>query len=128
ARGLRLVQAVAGAAPKTSPSPPTSTTDPLVAAVTTIKGVGPALAQSMAERGIRTIEDLLWLLPRRYDDARSLLPLDDALAGVQAGDRVAARVRVMGVRMIRARGRRWAELRAGDPRGGPVRLVVRWFN
>ncbi len=126
ARGLRLVQSVAGAPPK--PVPKVEGPDPLVAAVTTIKGIGPALADSLGDRGIRTIEDLLWLLPRRYDDARSLLALDDALAGVEAGQRVAARVKVMGVRMIRARGRRWAELRAGDPRGGPVRLVVRWFN
>ena len=33
-------------------------------------GAGPAFAQRLAEKGLETVEDLLWCLPRRYDDVR----------------------------------------------------------
>lgn len=36
--------------------------------VTEIKGIGPRMAESLAKLGIRTVEDMLFYLPRRYDD------------------------------------------------------------
>ena len=132
ARGLRLVRAIGGAsaAPRgsgtgTGTGTGTAPDDLLAAPTTSLKGIGPALGQALAERGIATVEDLLWVLPRRYDDARSVQGLAAAIAGAEAGERVTARGRVASVRMIRARGRRWVEMRVED---GAARLVVRWFN
>ncbi len=147
ARGLRLVQGLAGAvkpreaeAARAEAAPPAvkaqaaaraqaALVDPLAAPVTVIKGVGAAMAERLAERGVTTVEDLLWLLPRRYDDARRIAPLSAALATAVPGERVALRARVVSVRMIRARGRRWADVRLVDPDPAqPATLVVRWFN
>jgi ATP-dependent DNA helicase RecG len=36
--------------------------------VTEIKGIGPKVAEALAPLGIRTVEDLIYYLPRRYDD------------------------------------------------------------
>ncbi len=43
--------------------------------VTVVKGVGKKLAETLANINIHTLEDLLFYLPRRYDDYTRLLPL-----------------------------------------------------
>ncbi|MEM6280686.1 MAG: DEAD/DEAH box helicase, partial [Chloroflexota bacterium] len=48
----------------------------LRANVTEIKGVGAKLAETLANINIRTVEDMLFYLPRRYDDYTRLLPLN----------------------------------------------------
>ncbi|MDD2540658.1 MAG: ATP-dependent DNA helicase RecG [Desulfuromonadaceae bacterium] len=40
-----------------------------------IKGIGPKLAALLEKREIRTVEDLLYLLPLRYEDRRRLIPI-----------------------------------------------------
>ena len=40
-----------------------------------VKGVGPKLAQVLARIGVRTVEDLLYLVPREYEDRRNAPPL-----------------------------------------------------
>ncbi len=40
-----------------------------------IKGVGPKIAAMFEKKGIRTVEDLLYFLPRRYEDRRSIKPI-----------------------------------------------------
>ena len=49
----------------------------LDAPVDRLKGVGPAAAAALAARGLATVEDLLWLVPRRYDDALQMLARRD---------------------------------------------------
>lgn len=44
----------------------------LSAPVTTLRGVGPRMAQLLEKLGIQTINDMLFFLPRRYDDYTSL--------------------------------------------------------
>lgn len=44
----------------------------LNADVTTVKGVGPRMAESLNRLGIETINDLLFFLPRHYDDYTQL--------------------------------------------------------
>ncbi len=43
--------------------------------VTTVKGIGPNMAEKLSNLGIITIGDLLFHLPRRYDDYTRLLPI-----------------------------------------------------
>lgn len=43
-----------------------------------IKGIGPKRAEALASAGIASLEDLLGYYPRRYIDARELVPLNEA--------------------------------------------------
>lgn len=54
-----------------TPQPPASGTG-LDAPVTRLPGVGPGFAQKLGKLGVRTVRDLLYLLPRRYEDYSKL--------------------------------------------------------
>src|ERR1044072_3697818 len=49
-----------------------------------IKGVGPQLAKVLTRKGIRTIEDALYFLPRTYEDRSRLTPIRDLVPGTSA--------------------------------------------
>jgi ATP-dependent DNA helicase RecG len=49
-----------------------------------IPGVGPRRAQQLAQRGLRSIADLLFHLPSRYDDRRTQLRIADLEVGRRA--------------------------------------------
>jgi ATP-dependent DNA helicase RecG len=100
--------------------------DPLAAPTHTLPGIGPAFAERLAEKGLATVEDLLWTLPRRYDDVRNAQPLA-AVCALDEGHRAAFVAKVTSSRMIFARGRRWAEVRLSGIDDG-ASAVVRWFN
>ncbi|GAB6043270.1 ATP-dependent DNA helicase RecG [Endothiovibrio diazotrophicus] len=54
-------------------------------AVTTLKGVGPKLAERLGEKlAIRTVQDLLFHLPTRYQDRTRVLPMGSLRHGDQA--------------------------------------------
>ncbi|NJL58204.1 hypothetical protein HC928_26130 [bacterium] len=48
----------------------------LSAPVTTVKGVGEAMAANLAKLGINSIDDMLFYLPRRHDDYTRLTPIN----------------------------------------------------
>ncbi|MDN5924004.1 MAG: ATP-dependent DNA helicase RecG, partial [Xanthomonadales bacterium] len=54
------------------------------AAVTTLTGVGPALASALARLGIERVQDLWFHLPMRYEDRTRITPIAQA----RPGDRV----------------------------------------
>ena len=73
-------------------------------AITSLPGVGPRTAERLGARGLRTIADLLFHLPRGYDDLRRVTPIA-ALAQVPAGQvvlvrGVVARVRIFPRRLL----------------------------
>ena len=43
--------------------------------VTTLRGVGESLAGKLAKLGITTVQDLLFLLPLRYEDRTRVVPI-----------------------------------------------------
>src|SRR3954465_3784203 len=45
--------------------------DPLATPVRKLRGVGPAIAEKLAAKGLTTVEHLLLNLPRRYEDRRT---------------------------------------------------------
>lgn len=49
--------------------------------VTEIKGVGATLAGKLATLNIKTVEDLLYFLPRRYDDFSNVIKIADIAPG-----------------------------------------------
>jgi len=57
---------------------------PAIAAISVreLRGVGPKLAEKLAEYGIRQIEDLLFHLPLRYQDRTRITPIAAAREGI----------------------------------------------
>ncbi len=49
-----------------------------------LKGVGPRRAEAFARVGIRTARDLLYTVPRRYDDASTVQPIRSLEVGMDA--------------------------------------------
>ena len=124
ARGLRLCHTLVGPSrPQTAVAKGTG----LAAPPSVLRGIGPSLAGRLAERGIETVEDLVWLVPRRYDDARVAVALADAISQGQAGERVTCVACVDSARFMQRGRRRWVDLRVADPRRR-ARMTVRWFN
>mgnify|MGYP001125099476 CR=1 FL=1 len=65
-----------------------------------LKGVGPRRADALRESGLETVEDLLYVLPFRWEDRRAFR----RVAGLGAGDAEATLdVRVVRSRLIRTR-------------------------
>ncbi|MFO1426921.1 MAG: ATP-dependent DNA helicase RecG [Steroidobacteraceae bacterium] len=52
--------------------------------LTALKGVGEALAARLAAAGVQRVEDLLFLLPTRYEDRTRVLPIGTLLPGARA--------------------------------------------
>ncbi len=67
------------------PDTPQSAADPqgLSRPVTTLKGVGPKIAEKLNKLGVETIWQLLYLFPRRYDDYTLLKPINRLQYGEQ---------------------------------------------
>ncbi len=53
-------------------------------AIETLPGIGPRTGAALRERGYQTIGDLLWLMPKRYDDQRRPTPIDQIRVGEYA--------------------------------------------
>jgi ATP-dependent DNA helicase RecG len=53
-------------------------------AVTSLKGVGPALAKRLAHLGIQNVADLLFWLPTRYEDRTHIVPIGSLRPGMRA--------------------------------------------
>ncbi len=89
-------------------------------ALTSLKGVGPALATRLEKLGLSSVEDLLFLLPLRYEDRTQLVKIGSLVAG--------ARCLVTGeilLSEVAFRGRRNLLVRIGD---GSGQLTLRFFH
>jgi ATP-dependent DNA helicase RecG len=52
--------------------------------VTALRGVGPALAEALARLGLRTVQDVLFHLPLRYEDRTRVVPIGTLRNGDRA--------------------------------------------
>ena len=52
--------------------------------VTALRGVGAALAARLAVLGVQQVQDLLFVLPTRYEDRTRVQPIGSLLAGSRA--------------------------------------------
>jgi ATP-dependent DNA helicase RecG len=86
-----------------------------------VRGVGPRVAEMLAEKGIQTAEDLLYHLPFRYEDRQNPRSLDELRPGEMAS--VIAEVR--GAALLRTRRMPIFELTVGQ---GRYALKCIWFN
>lgn len=87
-----------------------------------VKGIGPRRAALFKRLGICTVGDLLYHLPRRYEDLTEITPL----GRVDPGERVTVRGRVVAVRETRARRRRLQVVKA-VLEDGTGALNALWF-
>ncbi len=55
----------------------------LSAPLTVLKGVGPALAKTLAKLDLHRVEDLLFLLPLRYEDRTTLYRIGQLRPGMR---------------------------------------------
>src|SRR3989338_8763758 len=67
-----------------------------------LKGVGPKRAQALEKKGLRDIQDLLYFLPRAYQDRRSIQKIKDT----QLGDKTVLQCEVVGSELMTLRNRR----------------------
>ena len=86
-----------------------------------VRGVGPRVAEMLAEKGIQTAEDLLYHLPFRYEDRQNPRSLDELKPGEMAS--VIGEVR--GSALLRTRRMPLFELTVGQGRHA---LKCIWFN
>jgi ATP-dependent DNA helicase RecG len=86
-----------------------------------VKGVGPKIAELLAEKGVATVEDLLYHLPFRYEDRLHPTPLDQLEAGTMAS--VIGEVR--GSALLRTRTMPIFEMTVGH---GLTSLKCMWFH
>jgi ATP-dependent DNA helicase RecG len=87
-----------------------------------LKGVGPVRAETLAARGIRTIEDLLYYTPFRYEDRTHITSIRDLVPGQTTT--VLGEVLTCGLMRTR-KGVYIYDLAARDP-SGMIRCL--WFN
>src|SRR5947209_1261561 len=102
----------------------TSTRAPLLTPGTDVKfvkGVGPRIAEKLAEKGVHTVEDLLYYLPFRYEDRANPKPIQELKAGEMAS--VIGEMR--GAALLRTRSMPIFELTLG---AGRASIKCLWFN
>jgi ATP-dependent DNA helicase RecG len=104
---------------------PQVASSPVVAApelrpITCLRGVGESLAERLAKLGVSTLQDLLFLLPLRYEDRTQVVPV----GALQAGMRAVVEGEVL-LTEIAYRGRRQLLCRIGDGSGS---LTLRFFH
>ena len=88
--------------------------------LTSLKGVGPALAKKLEKLGLLTVEDLLFLLPLRYEDRTQLV----RIGALEAGQRCLVSGEVL-LAEVAFRGRRNLLVRVSD---GSGQLTLRFFH
>jgi ATP-dependent DNA helicase RecG len=89
-----------------------------------LKGIGPKKAEAFASRGVRSVEDLLYFFPRRYEDRTDF----SLISGLKEGLEQTIRVKVVTSgqrRSWRRRGFSITEALVEDPSD---RLSCVWFN
>jgi len=88
--------------------------------VTTLRGVGDALADKLARLGVFTVQDLLFLLPLRYEDRTRVVPI----GSLRPGDRAVVEAEVELTEVV-FRGKRQLLSRLSDGSGF---LTLRFFH
>src|ERR1051326_1680680 len=87
-----------------------------------VKGVGPRRSALLASRGIRTVQDLLFHIPKSYQDRANFIPLSSLKIGQEAA--VHARVYRSRVIQTRTRGRILDVIRTD----GSSFVHAKWFH
>ena len=88
-----------------------------------VKGVGPQLAKLFEKKGILTVEDALYFLPRGYEDRRNLKKISELKAGRK--ETGFGEILLSGVAFYQNRKKRVFEVVVGD---GSGTITLKWFH
>ena len=88
-----------------------------------VKGVGPKLAKLLEKKGILTVEDALYFLPRCYEDRTDLKKISELKAGRK--ETGLGEILISGVAFYQNRRKRVFEVVVGD---GSGTLTLKWFR
>jgi len=116
ASSAATAQKTSSAAP---PVEPAALDSPLVA----VPGIGPKSAKTLKKLGLETLEDLLWHLPRRYDDYSQLKTINRLELGEEVT--IIGTVEEISVRPVRGGKLKLVEATVSDGTGS---IGVTWFN
>ncbi len=105
-----------GAAPPVEPAS-------LDSLLTAVPGIGPKSAKTLKKLGLETLEDLLWHLPRRYDDYSQLKTINRLELGEEVT--IIGTVEEISVRPVRGGKLKLVEATVSDGTGS---IGVTWFN
>ncbi|ETW99646.1 MAG: hypothetical protein ETSY1_14245 [Candidatus Entotheonella factor] len=109
-------------APPAAPVRSETPSDPFEQSVQYLRGVGPKRAALLAKLNLRTVNDLLWYLPARYEDRRRLTPL----GMLQVGQRQTFYGRVYATQTVpQRRGKPMFTMTLEDDSGT---LTCKWFK
>lgn len=95
----------------------------LTADLTVLSGIGPKTAQTLEQLGLRTLEDLLYYFPRRYDDYSQMKPINRLKYGDEVS--ILANIKSTSTRNIHGGKRSMTEAIVDDGTGV---LRITWFN
>ena len=99
----------------------TTGVDKLSLPVQYVKGVGPGISQLLGKKNLKTVEDMLYFLPRRYEDRRSIKKISQA----QIGSRETVIGEVISAEIKQYKRKRVFEVTIDD---GSGRLTAKWFK
>jgi len=88
-----------------------------------VRGVGPRLAKLFEKKGILTVEDALYFLPRCYEDRRNLKKISELKAGKR--ETGFGEILLSGVSFYPRRRQRVFEVVVGD---GSGTITLKWFR
>ena len=88
-----------------------------------VKGVGPRLAKLFEKKGILTVEDALYFLPRCYEDRRDLKKISELKAGRK--ETGFGEILLSGVAFYQNKKKRVFEAVVGD---GSGTITLKWFH
>ena len=93
----------------------------LLSPITCLKGVGSVISREFGKRGVHTVCDLLYFLPRSYQDRRRFVPLHE----LRSGQIALIKGRVQQIKRLTVRYRRVIEMLIGNGRDS---VAARWIG
>ncbi|HSB07544.1 MAG TPA: ATP-dependent DNA helicase RecG, partial [Thermodesulfobacteriota bacterium] len=106
-----------------NPFQPPSFKDRLSTPIQYVKGVGPKLSKILERKGIQTVEDALYFLPRAYEDRRHLKKMSELEAGKK--ETGFGEILLSGIVFFPSRRKKVFEAVVGDESGT---ITLKWFH
>lgn len=97
--------------------------DRLLTPIQFVKGIGPKLAKLFEKKGILTVEDALYFLPRCYEDRRNLKKISELKTGGK--ETGVGEILLSGVALYQNKRKRVFEVVVGD---GSGMITLKWFR
>ena len=85
----------------------------ILSPVSSLKGVGKVITRELQKRGVQTVYDLLYILPRSYQDRRKFIPIHK----IKSGEAALIRGTIMEIKRLRFRYRPVLEMLVGNEHG-----------